>query len=323
VPLAKRIGPIFTVASVLAAIWTGTSEKELLAFDKQECVAAYESAQQLRNDLKMRRAREQLLVCGHSSCPAVVTKDCISWLTQVDESLASVVFRVRDERGQLLTDVRILMDGELLRDKIDTSAVMVDPGLHVFRFESRGLAPGEQKQMLPKGERNRPIDVRLKPQAEEAITRPEGTPGEVPNDEHRPLARDASQSAATSGPGVGTYVAGGVGLVALSSFAYFGLTGNRDASNLRSECAPNCSDQQVSAARSKLIVANVSLGVGIAAFGVGAILWAVQSSSSPSKGGTSKGGAAASGFRFGDLALDVRPAASGSGAEVTTTLIVP
>ena len=108
-----------TVASVLAAIWTGGTEKELLAFDKQECVAAYESAQQLRNELKMRRAREQLLVCGHSSCPAVVTKDCNSWLTQVEEAISSVVFRVRDERGQLLTDVRIVMDGEPLRDKIE------------------------------------------------------------------------------------------------------------------------------------------------------------------------------------------------------------
>ena len=68
-------------------------------------------------------------------------------------------------------------------------------------------------------------------------------------------------------------------------------------------------------ARTKLVVANVSLGVGIAALGVGALLWAVQDSSSSK-------GASASGLRFGDFAFDVRPA-RGSGAEVVTTFTAP
>jgi hypothetical protein len=270
VPLAKHARKLFvTVASVASAILTCTAQKELLAFDKQTCATAYETAQHLRNELKLRRAREQLLVCGHSSCPAVVTKDCNSWLTQVDKALASVVFRVRGERGQVLTDVRILMDGELLRDKSDGLAVLVDPGLHTFRFESSGFAPSEQRQMLPKGDRNRSIDVGLKPRSEEqaasaeaapdvskedATTSPEGG-ATKPGDPTKPVDTVA-------GPGAGTYVAGGIGLLALSSFAYFGLSGNSDASHLRDTCAPSCPEQDVSAVRSKLVAANVSLVQG-------------------------------------------------------------
>jgi hypothetical protein len=319
VPLAKRSPLVVNLACLATAILTCTSQKELLAFDKQTCAAAYETAQHLRNELKLRRAREQLLVCGHSSCPTVVTKDCNSWLTQVDEALASVVFRVRGERGQLLTDVRVLMDGELLRDKIDGSAVMVDPGLHNFRFESDNFAPTEQRQMLPKGERNRPIDVRLKLRSEEASTHTDVAPSEVSKDEPRPAEREVPKPADSgSGPGVGTYVAGGVGLLALSSFAYFGLSGKSDAAHLRDSCAPACSEQDVSAARSKLIAANVSLGVGIVALGVGAVLWAVRDTSSPSKASRSIPGLGLHG-----LGIDVRPAPLGSGAQLVTTFNAP
>ena len=161
---------------------------------------------------------------------------------------------------------------------------MVDPGHHLFRFESRGFVPTEQKQMLAKGERNRTVDVRLKTSTEEAIARADSAPSETSNVEPRP---DRARSAEVRG-GIG---AGRRHLRSGWSWAcrpvelcLFRIERNHDASNLRSQCAPNCSDEQVNAARSKLIVANVSLGVGIAAIGVGAILWAVQDSRPPRKG---------------------------------------
>jgi hypothetical protein len=303
------------IVAMAAALSTCSSSSRALAFDKQTCATAYETAQQLRNELKLRRAREQLLVCGHSSCPAVVTKDCNAWLTQVDVGLASVVFRVRNDRGQILSDVRVSVDGELLREKLDDTAVMVDPGLHLFRFETKDFAPAEQRQMLPKGERGRPIEVRLQPRAADdspAVT--DAPRSDAPRDEAKPAERESTKAPeGGSGPGVGSYVAGGIGVLALSSFAYFGLTGDAEASHLRNTCAPNCTDGQVGAARSRLIAANVSLGVGIAAIGVGAVLWMVQASP-PKTAAVSSWGAS-----FAGITLLPSP----GGAEVVTTFTAP
>src|SRR5207245_8282197 len=108
----------------------------------------------------------------HSSCPAVVTKDCNAWLEEVEVELTSVTFRVRDARGQDVTDVRVAMDGEHLRDKLDGTSIFVDPGMHVFRFEAEGGAIAEVRQMLRKGDRDRPIELTLRPRQDD-VPRPD------------------------------------------------------------------------------------------------------------------------------------------------------
>ena len=60
-----------------------------------------------------------------------------------------------------------------------------------------------------------------------------------------------------------TYFFGGLGIVALGSFGYFGYRGKTDADHLRSTCVPGCTPSDVSAVHTKLLVADVSLGVGI------------------------------------------------------------
>ncbi|MFI5297541.1 MAG: hypothetical protein ACHREM_05530, partial [Polyangiales bacterium] len=66
-------------------------------------------------------------------------------------------------------------------------------------------------------------------------------------------------AAHASGPPTIAYVLGGVGLVALGSFTYFGLSGRSDVSSLRASCGLYCSDSDVSAAHRKLYVADASL----------------------------------------------------------------
>jgi hypothetical protein len=302
---------------------TCASWRAVFAFDKQTCAVAYENAQQLRSKLKLRRARDQLLICGHSSCPSVVTKDCNMWLEEVEQELTSVVFRVRDARGGDVADVRISMDGEHLRDKADGSSVFVDPGMHVFRFEAEGHAVSEMRQMLRKGDRDRPIELTLKARTDEAKPDEELEKGDgglssrmsdaraTDRNELRPpvemeLAKPQSPSKM---PGVGTFVAAGVGVAALSSFAYFGLSAQGEADDLRKTCAPSCPVERVDAVRSKLVVANVSLGVGIASLGLAAVLWVTQGPPSPQPSSS--------------LRLDVVPSANGRGASVVATINAP
>jgi hypothetical protein len=301
---------------------TCASWRAVFAFDKQTCAVAYENAQQLRSKLKLRRARDQLLICGHSSCPSVVTKDCNAWLEEVEQELTSVVFRVRDARGTEVVNVRISMDGEYLRDKADGSSVFVDPGMHVFRFEAEGVAASEMRQMLRKGDRDRPIELTLKARPDDATKSDEelgdgGLASHISdahaadrNEQRPPVEIELTKpQVPTKMPGVGTFVAAGVGVAALSSFAYFGLSAQGEADDMRNTCAPNCPVERVDAVRSKLVVANVSLGVGIASLGLAAVLWVTQGPPSPQP--------------TSSLRLDVVPSAIGRGASVVATVSAP
>ena len=312
------------IGAVAGLLAVSAPSRRVSAFDKPACAKAYESAQQLRNKLKLRKARDQLLVCGHSTCPVVVTKDCIAWLDEVEAELTSVVFRARDARGQSVSDVRASVDGEHLQDKLDGSSVFVDPGMHQFRFESETYGTVEVGQMLRKGDRDRPIEVMLKARQDEPFdfdaARSDGGAGagkraEARIDDKRvetKLPVDSQQTArstARASAGTGTYLAAGVGAVALTSFAYFGLKATSDAAELHRTCAPRCSQTDIDGVRSKLIVANVSLGIGVAALGVATILWIAKGPASSKS---------TSAFR-----LDVVPAARGQGAEITSTFTAP
>jgi hypothetical protein len=215
------------------------------ADDTDACLAASDSGQKDRDNGHLIEARKQLLACSRDVCPKLVRNDCGKWASDVLERLPTVVFGAHDAHGGDLIDVGVEVDGVSLTTKLEGRPLPVDPGEHHIRFTHEGSAPVEQTVVLREREKGRSIVVELGGGAGEA------TPEPVP----APAAR--------SGPPVLAYVLGGVGALSLGSFAYFGITGQSDASNLRKTCAPNCSDSSVSDVRQKLLIADVSLGVGV------------------------------------------------------------
>jgi hypothetical protein len=65
-----------------------------------------------------------------------------------------------------------------------------------------------------------------------------------------------------------SWVTGALGIAALGSAAYLGIGGWQDANTLRRTCAPNCDPSQVSAIRTRLVIADISLLAGL---GLGAL----------------------------------------------------
>jgi hypothetical protein len=260
------------------------------AYDKQTCNASYEQAQKDRLDAKLRLAREQLLVCAHVTCPNVVARDCRQWRNEVEEHMASLLIVARDGRGSELRDVKVLVDGEVILDELDARPVFLDPGIHTLRCERRGSVAAEQKLRLDPGERTRLIEVKLAAAASEEPLPTMGPRPELsrPGGEQSSAvpARDAGVPPDTTSrrksPGTATYILGGIGAVSLVSFAYLGLTGQSEASSMREVCAPRCAKSEVDAVRTKLIAANISLGVGLAALGAATVLW-LSNGTSPSR----------------------------------------
>jgi hypothetical protein len=77
-----------------------------------------------------------------------------------------------------------------------------------------------------------------------------------------------------------SWLLGGVGVAAMGVFGYFGVRGMLDADHLRSTCVPACSSSDVADVHTKLVVADVALGVGVVSL-VAATWFAVSALSAP------------------------------------------
>lgn len=239
---ARSLAAIVAVGSTLAV--TNASADE-----RAECVSAADQAQQLRDEGKYRGAREKLLVCARDACPALVKRDCLDWLTQLDNITPSVVFAAK-EGSKDLADVKVYVDGALVTERLDGRPVPMDLGQHTIKFEHQGQTK-EETVVIGAGQKSRNILVTFGPKPGA------GAPGPAP-----------APSTSSEGSLVPAFIVGGVGVLAIGSFAIFGLSGKSDVSDMETRCKPNCTESEVDSARTKLIVADISLGVGVVALAV-------------------------------------------------------
>ena len=149
-------------------------------------------------------------------------------------------------RGQRSHEVGVSIDGRELATRLDGRSIAVDPGPHELVFQAHGFAPVRQFIVAREGEKVRHV-VALFGASPPATREP-------------PRRRDPAP----------LVIAGAAGALGLSGFAVFGLWGSRDRDQLAETCAPTqtCRSADVRAARTKLIVADASLLVGIAGAGV-------------------------------------------------------
>ncbi len=256
----KQIKAVRGMFAVLAATTTLLAvETAARADDREQCASAADQAQQLRDDGKYRRAREQLLVCARDVCPAPIKRDCLDWLTQVENTAPTVVFGAKDATKDL-SDVKVYVDGAAVTDRLDGKPVQMDLGKHTVRFEYQGQTR-EEEVIIGAGQKNRNVTVTFVGGAAGAGAVPAGPTGPETTKE---------------GSIVPALVVGGIGVLALGSFAIFGLGGKSDVSDLENTCKPHCAEADVDKARTKLIIADISLGVGIVALGVATYLFVTR-----------------------------------------------
>jgi hypothetical protein len=167
-----------------------------------------------------------------------------------------VVFGAK-EGSKDLSDVKVFVDGAAVTDRLDGKPIQMDLGKHVVKFEYQGQTK-EEEVIIGAGQKNRNVTVTFGPAAGGAAGPVAPGPG----------GGDTSKE----GSIVPALVVGGVGIHALGSFALFGLGGKSDVSDLEKTCKPHCAESDVNAARTKLIIADISLGVGIVALGVATYL---------------------------------------------------
>ena len=240
----------FLALALSTALAPATARAE--TSETRACIDAATRGQKLRDAGKLRAARDAFLACAASECPSLVRQDCSSWLAEVAAETPSVVLGARDASGRDLTRVRAFANDVLLAQALDGRTYPLDPGPYRFRFERDGEPPAFVELVLRTSESARHVVVTFPP------TRAEIDAAAAPSSEPRPLA------GSTSARAVALTALGGGALVGAVGVVVFGLRARGDVTDLRGSCSPACNDEQERALHADILLANVSLGVGIA-----------------------------------------------------------
>ena len=236
-PLTPRALPLALALSVAAAALSST--RAALADPKQECAAAYEKTQTLREQGKLIEAREQALSCGVPTCSVYVVKDCTQWLAEIDASMPTVVAAAEDQTGADTLDARLSIDGHAARTRLDGKAIAVNPGEHVFRFEIAGAEPVEVRVLVRQGEKNRRVAASFKKAPPALPPVPPVVPPPVAVVPVLPPPGPPPPSEAKVP--VWAWVSGGAGLVLLGVGAGFGGSALSAQSQLHDLCGADLS----------------------------------------------------------------------------------
>ncbi|HEU4406333.1 MAG TPA: hypothetical protein VFS43_13795 [Polyangiaceae bacterium] len=234
------------------------------------CADAHYEAQKARDEGKLLETRRRLVACSQEGCPRAVSRECAEWLVEVEKALPSLVLKAVDARGGDVFDVEASENGERIELRPDGKAFAVDPGPHVYRFEHGGQAV-EERVLVREGEQRRALVVTFDRVNVPPPAPPPRAPGPPP----------------AAAPGRGRHLTaasvalGGVGVAALGAFAFFGATGRSDYRRLRDDCGRSCAPGDVDDVRGKLLVADLSLGVGVVSLAAASVLWLTSADPAP------------------------------------------
>ena len=255
-------------AVVVAAVLGGLalSARPARAADPSvgDCLAAAEASLKLRSEHKLRLTRAQLLVCSSTSCPGEVRQECMHRIDEVNAAAPTLVLVVKDRAGRDLPAVKVTVDGQVVAEHLDGSALPIDPGSHDFTFEASGGPALTETIILHEGEKDRRETVIL------AIGTAPGPTSTLPGT--GPGAEGAPRSAA---PGTGKtqralgIVAGTLGILGLGAGGVFGVLASSSWKTAQDECPDHtgCSPKAMDDRSHALTEATVST-VGFIAGGV-------------------------------------------------------
>ena len=243
---------------------------------KDQCIDANEKAQGMRKSEKLHAAEQTLLICVSASCPGPVRDDCAQRLTELRSVIPTVVFVVKDDADQDLSDVSVTMDDQPLASKLDGTAMAIDPGHHYSVIEAAGKQREERTLVIREGEKDRHERIVLVTAAVAAAPVVPAAPvaeAPPPPEPEAPAKDGKTQRIAglvVGGVGAAGLVVGGIfGIVSKSTYNH---ALSKECSNSASDCDPTgVSDGKT--AHSQAAVSTVAFIAGGALLAGGVVLY--------------------------------------------------
>jgi hypothetical protein len=245
----RRHAATWLLAS-LAGVATLAPARKATAQESDPCLVAPVDGQTLRKAGKLLQARDRFAVCAGKTCPGEIVQQCTRWAHEVDEAIPSIVAAARDASARDLVDAHVSIDDHPAME-VGIRAIPLDAGPHTLVFHREGSPDVRVDVLLREGEKNREILATFAP------THPTATAG----DEARPIP-------------TGTWIAGAVGVVGLVSFGVFGALGVSERSS--DHCDSLCAQNDANSVSTKLLAADISLGVGVVSLAVATVLYLVR-----------------------------------------------
>jgi hypothetical protein len=148
-----------------------------------DCLKAHEDSLELKNNHQLRAALEKVVLCSSDSCPAEVRLECVARARELDATIPTILFEVKDAAGADLADVTVKMDGKVLTRQVEGTALSIDPGQHTFTFEAARRPSLQRQLVISEGDKERrervtfgavsgppPVEVAPAPHASRART---------------------------------------------------------------------------------------------------------------------------------------------------------
>ncbi|MBS2015002.1 MAG: hypothetical protein JST00_19075 [Deltaproteobacteria bacterium] len=236
----------------LVTIGASTSAVPARADNVEACVKESYRGQKARDEGQLVVARDALSQCSAGTCPSIVVRDCAKWLADVEERLPTVIVSARDARGRDAVATKVFVDGRLTQSSLDGRAFALDPGPHVFRFES-GSATTSRTILVREREKGRVIHIDLPSQ--DAMRAPE------------------PRTTTSSGPPPIFWVFSGVAVAGFVGFGAFYASGVSKRDELRDTCAGACTSDQVGEVRTLSTLSVVSASIGAAGAVAAVLSW--------------------------------------------------
>jgi hypothetical protein len=227
------------------------------------CLSTPVQAQTAQRAGKLVEARRLYESCARNVCPPEIVSDCSRWFSEVEAATPSVVLAARDPQHGDLLDARVSIDGAEAAP-VTARAVALDPGAHHLVFQRPGAPDVAVDVVLREGEKNRAVSATFG-----------GSPASSTSP---PPADDSSQHRPVP---LIVWIAGGVGVMGMASFATFGALGVSERAG--AHCDTGCGASDKSSVDSKYLIANVSLGVGLVGLGVATWMYLARPSTEPAK----------------------------------------
>jgi hypothetical protein len=236
--------------------------------DKKACAAAFANAQRQMRSGNLIEAKKSLILCGGPQCPTAMHPDCQQWLSSVESSIATVVFRVSSASGPPPSEVVVSVDGgEAVR--LDGRAVSVDPGAHEVSVEAPGYRTTTKRIVVSEGDRLRNELVILAPLEEIRREDHDFLPGQA-----IPLVAQSTE-APSSRWTLPIVIASSVAVLGGLGAVYFGVKARSDDRQLES-CTPDCTWDAVDRVKREYLWTNLSIGLAAAGITTATLLWVIK-----------------------------------------------
>jgi hypothetical protein len=238
---------------------------------RQQCVQAYESGQRLKKSGELVEAASRFAFCANEICPSLMREDCATRLSEVKEATPAISLSV--EFVGEPAPVRASVDGHARAWASDSPNLIVNPGRHELRVEADGFPSQTLSLLLGEGERIVRVTVRF-----DRKSSPESNAELKPEAEAKHIAKPPQAPRSTPTAAI---IVTSSSLIGAGGFVYFGVMARHQESELEGRCAPSCTKDEVSDVKRTYLLANLSLGLGVASLLTGAALFLVHAREAP------------------------------------------